>query len=86
MPCATSQALVGALSPLFEERCYASGGLLACEGDPADTLFYVEEGTAQICFSRKQRPDEDLVDSEVGAGPALARPKGSSAVRRQLTA
>lgn len=60
------QALVGALSPLFEERCYANGGSLAREGEAADALFYVEEGTVQICFSRKQRPDEDLVDSEVG--------------------
>jgi CRP-like cAMP-binding protein len=55
---------VSALSPLFEERCYARGGLLAREGEPADSLFYVEEGTVEICFSRKQRPDEDLVDEE----------------------
>lgn len=57
-------SLVALLSPLFEERCYTKGGLLAREGEPADTLFYVEEGEAEICFSIKQRADEDLVDSE----------------------
>lgn len=60
-------SLVGMLSPLFEERCYTRGGMLAREGDPADTLFYIEEGEAEICFSIKQRADEDLVDSEASA-------------------
>lgn len=57
-------SLVAMLSPLFEERCYTKGGLLAREGDPADTLFYIVEGEAEICFSIKQRADEDLIDSE----------------------
>lgn len=57
--------LVAMLSPLFEERCYTRGGYLAREGEPADALFYIEEGEAEICFSRKQRADEDLVDDDV---------------------
>ncbi|CAL8468719.1 g8259 [Coccomyxa elongata] len=57
-------SLVAMLSPLFEERCYTRGGMLAREGDPADTLFYIEEGEAEICFSIKQRADEDLIESE----------------------
>ena len=57
--------LVSALSPLFEERSYSGGGLLAREGDPAEALFYVESGTVQICFPLRVRPDEDLVDDAV---------------------
>ncbi len=59
--------LVSALSPLFEQRSYHSGGLLAREGDPADALFYVEAGTVQVCFPLRVRPDEDLVDDAVSA-------------------
>jgi hypothetical protein len=61
------EGLVAMLSPLFEERCYRKGGYLAKEGQPADTLFYIEEGEAEICFSRRQRADEDLVDEDVRA-------------------
>ncbi len=64
-------SLVAMLSPLFEERCYTRGGMLAREGDPADTLFYIEEGEAEICFSIKQRADEDLVESEASSATSL---------------
>jgi len=56
------EALVAILSPLFEERCYKSGAYLAREGQAADSLIYIEEGEADICFSMRQRPDEDLLD------------------------
>ncbi|CAK0780807.1 hypothetical protein CVIRNUC_005182 [Coccomyxa viridis] len=58
------EALVAVLSPLFEERCYKGGAYLAREGQAADSLIYIEEGEADICFSMRQRPDEDLLDDE----------------------
>ena len=61
-PSDSLEALVAILSPLFEERCYKSGAYLAREGQAADSLLYIEEGEADICFSMRQRPDEDLLD------------------------
>ena len=58
------EALVAMLSPLFEERCYKGGAYLAREGQAADSLIYIEEGEADICFSMRQRADEDLLDDE----------------------
>ena len=58
------EALVAVLSPLFEERCYKGGAYLAKEGQAADSLIYIEEGAADICFSMRQRADEDLLDDE----------------------
>ena len=58
------EALVAVLSPLFEERCYKGGAYLAREGQAADSLIYIEEGEADICFSMRQRADEDLLDDE----------------------
>ena len=58
------ESLVAVLSPLFEERCYKSGAYLAREGQAADSLIYIEEGAADICFSMRQRADEDLLDDE----------------------
>jgi hypothetical protein len=58
------EALVAALSPLFEERCYKGGAYLAREGEAADSLIYIEDGEADICFSMRQRADEDLLDDE----------------------
>ena len=58
------ESLVAVLSPMFEERCYKSGAYLAKEGQAADSLIYIEEGEADICFSMRQRADEDLLDDE----------------------
>ena len=63
-PSDSLEALVAILSPLFEERCYKGGAYLAREGQAADSLIYIEEGEADICFSMRQRPDEDLLDDE----------------------
>ena len=63
-PSDSLEALVAILSPLFEERCYKSGAYLAREGQAADSLIYIEDGEADICFSLRQRPDEDLLDDE----------------------
>lgn len=68
-PSDSLEALVAILSPLFEERCYKSGAYLAREGQAADSLIYIEEGEADICFSMRQRPDEDLLDDEEEVGP-----------------
>ena len=63
-PSDSLESLVAILSPLFEERCYKGGAYLAREGQAADSLIYIEEGAADICFSMRQRPDEDLLDDE----------------------
>ena len=68
-PGASLEALVAVLSPLFEERCYKGGAYLAAEGHAADSLIYIEEGEADICFSMRQRADEDLLDDEEEVGP-----------------
>ena len=80
------EALVAVLSPLFEERCYKGGAYLAREGQAADSLIYIEEGEADICFSMRQRPDEDLLDDEEEVCVSVLVPHSSSDVAKQAAA
>ena len=83
-PSDSLEALVAILSPLFEERCYKSGAYLAREGQAADSLIYIEEGEADICFSMRQRPDEDLLDD--GEEVSLILPPDRLQMRKCRTA
>ena len=38
---------------------------LAHEGARAEEIFYIEAGAVEICYSRRQAVDEDLLDDAV---------------------
>ena len=80
------ESLVAVLSPLFEERCYKSGAYLAKEGQAADSLIYIEEGEADICFSMRQRADEDLLDDEEEVYVSICNPCIVSGAAKQAAA
>ena len=48
-----------------QRREYAAGEFLAQEGERAEEIFYIEAGAAEICYSRRQAADEDLLDDAV---------------------
>ena len=48
-----------------QRREYAAGEYLAQEGERADEIFYIEAGAVEICYSRRQAADEDLLDDAV---------------------
>lgn len=48
-----------------QRREYAAGEYLAQEGERAEEIFYIEAGAVEICYSRRQAADEDLLDDAV---------------------
>jgi hypothetical protein len=53
-----------------QARHFEAGEYLAREGDRADEIFYIETGEVEICFSRRENVDEDLLDDAVCLLPA----------------
>ena len=42
------ESVLKTIGPLFEQRLYPDGALLARQGDPAKCIFFLEEGTTEI--------------------------------------
>lgn len=55
-----------------QRREYAAGEYLAQEGERAEEIFYIEAGAVEICYSRRQAADEDLLDDAVRPPAHLA--------------
>ena len=62
------QALVPLLSPLFQQRRYRKGEIMAEQGTPATTLFYIQSGECEVLHRLDEAGDEDFED-EVGCQP-----------------
>ena len=62
------QALVPLLSPLFQQRRYRKGEIMAEQGTPASTLFYIQSGECEVLHRLDAGGDEDFED-EVSLRP-----------------
>lgn len=49
----------------MQAQTYAAGEYLAREGERAGEILYIECGAVEICYSRRQAADEDLLDDAV---------------------
>ena len=56
------QALVPLLSPLFQQRRYRKGEIMAKQGAPATTLFYIQSGECEVLHRLDLEGDEDFED------------------------
>ena len=56
------QALVPLLSPLFQQRRYRKGEIMAKQGAPATTLFYIQSGECEVLHRLDAEGDEDFED------------------------
>ncbi|KAL3150518.1 hypothetical protein ABBQ32_000336 [Trebouxia sp. C0010 RCD-2024] len=57
------EGLVQMLSPLFVQRTYSAGSFLVKQGDPADSVFFIEEGDCQVGYNQRRTADEDLIST-----------------------
>ena len=82
------QALVPLLSPLFQQRRYRKGDIMAEQGAPATTLFYIQSGECEVLHRLDLEGDEDFEDEVsrclVVAG-AVGVPAGSWQAGRQVS-
>ena len=58
------ESVLKTIGPLFEQRLYPDGALLARQGDPAKCIFFLEEGTTEI-FHTMRPGDSGDSDEEV---------------------
>lgn len=62
------RGLVQLVTSLFEQRRFRKGDLLARQGTPATTMFYLQEGTCEIVHDlHAGDADEDFVEDSVSA-------------------
>ncbi|DBA93024.1 TPA: hypothetical protein ACH3X2_003363 [Trebouxia sp. C0005] len=57
------EGLVQMLSPLFVQRTYKAGAFLVKQGDPADSVFFIEDGDCQVGYNQRRTADEDLISA-----------------------
>ena len=74
----TMRGLVQLVTSLFEQRRFKKGDMLARQGTPATTMFYLQEGLCEIVHDlHSGDADEDFVEeqvSEVGAAVCCGVP------------
>ena len=62
------KGLVQLVTSLFEQRRFKAGDVLARQGTPATTMFYLQEGTCEIVHDLYEGDlDEDFVEEAVSA-------------------
>lgn len=60
------RGLVQLVTSLFEQRRFKAGDMLARQGTPASTMFYLQEGVCEIVHDLYGGdPDEDFVEEAV---------------------
>ena len=52
------------LSPLFEQRAFPDGALLARQGTPAGYTIYLLEGEVELVYRLRQRGEDNDLDGE----------------------
>ena len=64
------RGLVQLVTSLFEQRRFKAGDMLARQGTPASTMFYLQEGVCEIVHDLYGGdPDEDFVEEAVSLRP-----------------
>lgn len=53
------ESVLKTITPLFEQRQYPDGALLATQGSPSRCIYFLQEGTVEVFHKRS-----DYVDSE----------------------
>lgn len=58
------ESVLKTISPLFEQRLYPAGAVLARQGDPAACIFFIEEGSIKVFHTRVGHESADSDEEE----------------------